>query len=157
VNGDLFIGIDPGGSGGLAALHETGVVEAVDAMPATEAEICDWFARLRERAYSLRYAVIERVWSSPQMGVRSAFTFGRSYGGLLMALAARQVPHSEVTPKKWQAEMGCLSGGDKNVTKRRAQQLFPSLGRGITHATADALLIAEYARREFLSTQGVRP
>jgi hypothetical protein len=39
-----------------------------------------------------------------------------------------------------------LSKGDKNVTKRKAQELFPSLK--ITHATADALLIAEYLRRK---------
>jgi hypothetical protein len=38
-----------------------------------------------------------------------------------------------------------MSKGDKNVTKRRAQQLFPQLK--VTHAIADALLIAEYGRR----------
>jgi hypothetical protein len=36
--------------------------------------------------------------------------------------------------------------GDKNVSKRRAQELFPQLK--VTHATADALLIAEYGRRQ---------
>jgi hypothetical protein len=41
--------------------------------------------------------------------------------------------------------MQCLTGGDKNISKRRAQELFPSLK--ITHAVADALLIAEYGRR----------
>jgi len=38
-----------------------------------------------------------------------------------------------------------MTGGDKNVSKRRAQELFPEIK--ITHAIADALLIAEYARR----------
>ena len=37
------------------------------------------------------------------------------------------------------------SKGDKNVTKRRAQELFP--GARVTHAVADALLLAEYCRR----------
>jgi len=41
--------------------------------------------------------------------------------------------------------MGCLTKGDKNVSKRRAQELFPALK--VTHAIADALLIAEFARR----------
>jgi hypothetical protein len=41
--------------------------------------------------------------------------------------------------------MRCLTKGDKNVSKARAQELFPALK--ITHATADALLIAEYGRR----------
>ncbi len=47
---------------------------------------------------------------------------------------------------RWQKEMGCLTKGDKNVTKRRAQELFPTLK--ITHAIADALLIAEYGRTQ---------
>ncbi len=38
-----------------------------------------------------------------------------------------------------------LTKGDKNVSKRRAQELFPALK--VTHAIADALLIAEFARR----------
>jgi hypothetical protein len=38
-----------------------------------------------------------------------------------------------------------MSAGNKNVTKTRAAQLFP--GVKMTHAIADALLIAEYGRR----------
>jgi hypothetical protein len=83
--------------------------------------------------------------ASPQMGVTSAFTFGKGYGGLLMLLTALDIPFDQITPRKWQTAMGCLSGGDKNVTKRRAQQLFPKLT--ITHAIADALLLAEFCRR----------
>jgi len=41
--------------------------------------------------------------------------------------------------------MGCMTKGDKNVSKRKAQELFPSMK--VTHASADALLIAEYGRR----------
>lgn len=41
--------------------------------------------------------------------------------------------------------MGCLTNGDKNITKQRAQQLFPSAK--VTHKIADALLLAEYCRR----------
>jgi hypothetical protein len=41
--------------------------------------------------------------------------------------------------------MGCLTKGDKNVSKSRAQELFPSIK--VTHAIADALLIAEHNRR----------
>jgi hypothetical protein len=60
-------------------------------------------------------------------------------------LVAAGLPFELVSPAMWQRAMGCLSGGDKNVTKRKAQELFPDLY--ITHATADALLIAEYGRR----------
>ena len=85
------------------------------------------------------------VHSSPQMGVRSAFTFGQSFGMAEMLLTCLGIPFERGRPQVWQRSLGCLTGGDKNVTKRRAQQLFP--GVRITHANADALLIAEYGRR----------
>ena len=79
------------------------------------------------------------------MGATSAFAFGRGVGNLEMALTAAGIPFDRVTPQKWQKAMGCLTKGDKNVSKRRAQELFP--GMKVTHATADALLICEYGRR----------
>ena len=62
-----------------------------------------------------------------------------------MALCAATIPYEEVTPQKWQKALGCRTGGDKNVSKARAQALFPL--QNITHAIADALLLAEYCRR----------
>ena len=79
------------------------------------------------------------------MGVVSAFTFGRGLGQLEGIITALGLPLERIAPQVWQKALGCLSKGDKNVTKRKAQELFPSLK--ITHATADALLIAEYGRR----------
>src|SRR5678816_2283590 len=136
----IFIGIDPDLSGGIAALDASGAVVSVVAMPATEVDVL----------VALKFsdgarAVLERVSASPQMGTVSAFTFGRGFGGLRMALAAQMIPFDEVTPGKWQQVMGCRTGGDKNISKRRAQALFPSVK--VTHKIADALLIAEYCRR----------
>ena len=62
-----------------------------------------------------------------------------------MALTAAGIPFERVRPQQWQKSLGCLTKGDKNVTKRKAQELFPMMK--VTHATADALLIAEYGRR----------
>lgn len=135
----ICIGIDPGKSGGLAFLYDAG--PAVYPMPATEIDLWRLLGGLSEPAR----AMLERVSSSPQMGVVSAFTFGAGYGRLRMALAAAGIPFDEVSPARWQAAMGCRSGGDKNVTKRRAQELFPA--ERVTHAVADALLLAEYCRR----------
>jgi hypothetical protein len=91
-------------------------------------------------------AYIEQVHSSPQMGVKSAFTFGNGFGHLEMALTAAGIPFTRIRPQVWQKELGCLTKGDKNVTKRKAQELFPSLK--VTHATADALLIAKYGTKQ---------
>jgi Holliday junction resolvasome RuvABC endonuclease subunit len=81
----------------------------------------------------------------PRQGVSSTFKFGTSYGFLRGVLVALEVPFEAVTPAKWQRSMSCLTKGDKNVTKARAQELFPEVK--VTHAIADALLIAEYGRR----------
>jgi crossover junction endodeoxyribonuclease RuvC len=85
----------------------------------------------------------------PKQGVSSTFKFGVNYGFLRGMLTAHKIPFEEVTPQKWQKAMGCLSKGNKNVTKAKAQQLFPNLK--ITHKVADALLIAEYCRRTHVS------
>ena len=80
-----------------------------------------------------------------EMGVKSAFTFGNGFGHIEMALTAAAIPFERVRPQVWQKALGCLTKGDKNITKQKAQEMFPIVK--ITHAIADALLIAEYNRR----------
>lgn len=139
------IGIDPGKLGGMAYINEAqNEIETIAFEKATERDILD--AVIRWTYMYQPYAIIEKVASSPQMGVCSAFTFGKSYG-FLRGLLTGRTPFEEVSPQKWQKAMGCLTKGDKNVSKAKAQQLFPQLK--ITHATADALLLAEYARRTY--------
>lgn len=140
----LFVGIDPGAGGGIAALDPDGQVALVTAMPATDADILGVLRDLQGRRQCR--ATVELVRASPQMGVVSAFSFGGCYRALKMALLATDIPFDEVVPFKWQTLLKCASKGDKNVTKRRAQELFP--GVKITHAVADALLLAEYGRRQ---------
>lgn len=143
-NDMIILGIDPGASGAIGMLrYENGTLEGIGAMKldVTERDISDYFA-YQDRPL---FAFIERVHSMPKQGVASSFKFGVSYGFLRGCLIAHEIPFEEVTPQKWQKFMGCLSRGDKNVTKAKAQQLFPEIK--ITHAVADALLIAEYGRR----------
>lgn len=141
----IYIGIDPGISGGIAKLNQDGSVFAIEKMPPTDVDVFDTIRCPKEGGSGHARACLERVSASPQMGVTSAFTFGKGYGGLRMALAGAGISFDEVTPQKWQKAMQCLTAGDKNVSKRRAQQLFPQVK--VTHAIADALLIAEYCRR----------
>lgn len=156
-----YIGIDPGLSGGIATID--GSYAQAWPMPRTERDLLDLlqkltlvnaenFTGLNPRAEC--FAMIERVGATPQMGVVSAFTFGKGYGALLMALTAAGIPFDQVAPVKWQNIMEVrtpkerraeLGHKDKNINKRRAQQLFPQLD--VTHAIADALLLASYARR----------
>lgn len=142
----IYLGIDPGKSGAIAAVWDDGEAFASFAPgDGTEADLWDWLA-----GFDLENAraVIEKVSSSPQMGTVSAFTFGRSYGFLRGVLAASKVPYVEVSPQRWQKAMECMTKGDKNKSKAKAQQLWPKLK--ITHRNADALLLAEYGRRTWL-------
>lgn len=150
-----YIGVDPGVSGGWAVLDESGRVVLTmgmgdgPAVIAQQPETCRQRVSLAVGTGCEMRAVVERVHSSPQMGVVSAFTFGKNVGAILGALAAHRIPVDEVSPKAWQKVLGVVYPKgvprDKNITKHRAQQVFPSIT--VTHAIADALLLAEYARR----------
>lgn len=65
---------------------------------------------------------IEDVWSSPQMGVTSAFNFGRSLGIVEGAGADRSMV-TKIRPTEWKAKT--QTPKDKNEARRRAMQLFP--------------------------------
>ena len=136
------IGIDPGVNGGIAWI--TNGKPCVEKMPDT---LQDLWELLRDIASEGGcHAYLEQVSSSPQMGVVSAFTFGRGYGNLEMALTAAGIPFTRIRPQVWQKELGCLTKGDKNITKRKAQELFPSMK--VNHYIADALLIAKYGTKQ---------
>lgn len=140
----MYLGLDPGKSGAIARIF--------DHLPPTPGDVVKLDGTEHDVAEFLRgcegvecTAILERVNAMPKQGVSSTFKFGTSYGFLRGLLVGMKIPFSEVSPVVWQKAMGCRSGGDKNVTKSRAQQLFPSLK--ITHANADALLLADFARR----------
>lgn len=139
----LFIGVDPGKSGAIAFIsrsEEPWAVKNTETLTDLRDAIDD-----AKRDGGEAFAVIETVASSPQMGVKSAFSFGQSFGQLESLLVCSGISFDRVRPQKWQQAIGCLTGGDKNVSKRKAQELFPNIK--MTHAIADALLLAEYAKR----------
>lgn len=138
----IALGIDPGKTGGLAVVDGLQAIEWAP-MPATERETWDL---VREYASLASFALIEAVTSRPGQGVVSMFTFGRGYGGLRMALVAAGVPWDAVTPQRWQGALSCRTKGRKEVTRAKAQQLFPEIQlRAKDDGIADALLIAHYA------------
>lgn len=139
-----IIGIDPGSNGSIAWIGD--FKPCVEKMPDTLQDLWELIRDIQYQGFAMKVkAYIEQVHSSPQMGVKSAFTFGNGFGHLEMALTAAGIPFERVRPQVWQKAMGCLTKGDKNVSKARAQELFPSIK--CTHAISDGLLIAEYGRR----------
>lgn len=140
---NIYIGADPGLSGGIAFVPEDGSAAWAEKMPDTDSGLLEL---LKDQAFEATcFGLIEKVHSMPKQGVTSAFTFGEGYGKLQMAFIAAGIPFDRCTPQKWQREMQCLTKGNKNVSKRRASELFPHIK--CTHAISDALLIAEYLKR----------
>ena len=137
-----FIGIDPGINGGISWIVDGDMMTSK--MPDSEKGVIDLLFEIRECCDSC-VARLEQVHSMPGQGVSSSFKFGMGFGGLKMALAAWEIPYELVPPQKWQKHLGCLTGGNKNITKAFAQALFPTIR--VTHAIADSMLIAEYCRR----------
>jgi len=144
----IILGIDPGESGGLAAM-EGHHVEVHAFKGATEKEILN-LCRIRSNHPARAY--MEAVHSFPGQGVASSFKFGQHYGGLRMAVIASGIPLELVSPMKWKKAMGLVRRPNetmtayKNRSKAMAEQLFPSVK--VTHAVAEALLLSEYGRRQ---------
>jgi crossover junction endodeoxyribonuclease RuvC len=149
----LILGIDPGWSGGAALLRSGGdpidvqsfanlteadIIERVQSM-AGRGEIRNDGGKITMDPYTTCY--LESVHAMPKQGVTSSFRFGMIYG-LLRGLVIGSCRVIDVTPQKWQKSLGCLTHGDKNISKAKAQSLFP--GIKVTHHVADALLIAYY-------------
>jgi len=154
---NLFMGVDPGGSGCFAILDREG--KFVDQIRMDET-LLDIGKKLRSYRRDIAFAVIEQVnggkfGSGPicpvchkprfQQGIQSAFKFGDSFGLQRGMVIVCNIRHEYVRPADWQKVMGCRTKGDKNVSKAAAQRLFPETK--IIHINADSLLIAEYARR----------
>jgi hypothetical protein len=143
----MWLGIDPGASGGIAVLTLEHVLTTWK-MPETEHDISNVFASIRGL---ISFAMIESVHSLPKQGVKSTFAFGRNYGFLRGMLVGHKIPFEDVPPGKWQAALRVKSIKDeaktdhKNRLKGLAQQLFPH--HHMTHAIADASLIVEYVYR----------
>jgi hypothetical protein len=170
----VYLGIDPGASGGLAVLD--GKSARAVKMPPNEADVWVWVLEHRpDRGFG--FAVIEQVSGfMKRAGFKKGehvlesgatfqpgshmFKFGQNYGMLRGFLVAAGFVEGEtfraVPPAVWQKALGMPSRREsasqqahKAALKERAQVLFPGLR--VTLNTADALLLAHYCR---LKTEG---
>lgn len=146
----LYLGLDPGANGGIAVVDLHGGLVALLPLHETVDELVGYLTQVGAAHRGELRAFLEHVWTTGY-GHGGDFKLGRSFGRLEAALSAAAIPHQLVLPKKWQQEFsiaypqGASSSAKKTLTKATAQRLFP--GVPITHATADALLLAEYCRR----------
>jgi crossover junction endodeoxyribonuclease RuvC len=168
-----FLGIDPGSSGALALLEDGQCPKFWDT-PTVQVKSGKTFKRqLDPHAASLMLMAIsqecldpllitiEKVAPMPnfrskddegkpqQMGVTSAFSFGRDFGMWIGICAALQLPFQLVHPAAWKARVMAGMGKEKDASRVKAMQLFPLAAKDLNlkkhHNRADALLLAYYA------------
>jgi hypothetical protein len=161
----VIVGIDPGNSGALAFLDVEACSLRIIDMPTFEFETTkkrvsiDPYGIVAEmQQYDLHHVYMEEVYSSPQMGVVSAFNFGEGKGKILGIVAAMGVPVTSVKPARWKKDMKVPA--DKRAAVQRASQLFPGAAPafkgprgGVFDGRAEAALLALYGALEL----GVAP
>lgn len=156
----VFLGVDPGKSGGLAVILHDGAVNTYK-MPDDEPGVWKLVGLVTDGRLDHLRAMIEKVQGfigHAQPGA-AMFKFGMGYGGLRMAMIGHGVSFSETAPVVWQRRLGIPARTPKESKgeyKKRlclfARQLFPKYTNRITLATCDALLLAEYAKRLYHGT-----
>jgi crossover junction endodeoxyribonuclease RuvC len=146
----VFVGIDPGKSGGIACIDtENGTCYAAPYSDTALIEMC----RLAFGKGQNVMCCLEKVGARPGQGVVSMFSFGQSVGYIKGVLEAFGIPYQEITPQKWKGEFGLNS--DKAASAEVCRKLFPEVSLLATpkckkphDGMAEALLMAEYARRK---------
>ena len=148
----LYIGVDPGDSGAVAAIGEDGrlvwVVDMVDAKP--------------ELFFPEHLAAVEAQHAFPNIPAQTNFKMGVNLGYWRGVFEAIGVPFEEVAASKWQRAICGALPKDRPKKKRAiaewAGRRWPTAElrgpRGaVLDGRSDALCLAEYARRQFVAYQ----
>ena len=162
---EVTIGIEPGLTGGVAALHADGTTLLyVGDMPtfpvgrtakghARRGVCSNLLAHVLMNQMTFDpedcVAYVEQVGARPEQGASSVFNFGVGYGIVQGVLGARFIPYQFITPRKWRAAVSLT--GDKGAARGMASRLFPSWADHFTRVKddgrAEAALIAVAAQR----------
>jgi hypothetical protein len=146
----VFIGCDPGQSGGFVIIDQDQNVLSVFKTPDNRVDFIEKMMAIKKMEGQI-FLIKEKVHSQPVNGGKANFTFGYNIGVLETCLTVAKIPFQDVTPQTWM-KMYMLtkekteSGTQwKNRLIARAQELFPD--QKVTLWNADAFLIAEFCRR----------
>jgi crossover junction endodeoxyribonuclease RuvC len=169
----IFIGIDPGVTGAIAAMGALSGIELHD-LPTMQrgktgnkqqinggelARILLGYKAMECHVY------LELVRAMPpaaraaggsggaRMGSTSAFNFGHTAGKIEGVIEALGLPYTLIPPERWKTAAG-LKGAEKDASRTRALQLFPNVGHMLQRkkdvGRAEALLIARFGSGEVM-------
>lgn len=143
------LGVDPGATGAVSIVSPSGCKVYDFELLGKIIDVAH-FRNLILPYKSDAWVFIERAQSFPGQGISSAFNYGVTYGLLLGTVIGMGFPFTEVSPAKWKKAMGI--NDDKDKSRSEACRIWPhmheELKRKKDHNRAEALLLAEYGRRE---------
>jgi hypothetical protein len=146
-----IVAFDPGKAGGASVLHANGSIELHSFK--TESGYLEILEPLLSSSYEV---VIEDVPSfvSSATSNASSFKLGYNFGFIVGMSRAKGFPTHLIRPQAWQKGLSGLKPKmgyteRKRMLKDNAIRLHPDLK--ITNATADAVLLMDYWKRERVS------
>lgn len=147
----VWIGIDPGKSGGIAYINHLGQATVTVYSDDSLITLC---RAMNASPIPQSICCLEQVHAFPGQSAQSQFNFGESFGYIRGVLETLKVPYQMISPQKWKKEFGLNS--DKQLSIEVCKRLFPDVCLLATprctkahDGMAEALLMAEYARRNF--------
>lgn len=156
-----YIGIDPGLSGAVAAIWPDGVVQVWDTPVVTvrksrrdylTADMATILRNVQGNSESVM-AMVERGIPMPRQSSSTTYTTGRGGGLWEGILAGLGIGYELVAPRDWKKKIGLPVGADKGASRLLAQRLFPQSAKLFSRVRddgrAEALLMAEYLRRQY--------
>jgi hypothetical protein len=151
-----YVGVDPGKTGAVAVLRSDEItfydypVPDLRMIIKPDEEIFIAIERAQAWPGDIKKAcpACGRV---PSQGSVATFNYGKEYGIYLGTFVALGLPYAEIQPIQWKREFSLLKT-DKKTSVDMAVKLFPGVADQLKlvkhHGRAEALLIAEYARRK---------
>jgi len=146
-NSRIYIGIDPGKSGGLCVIEDK-FIKAYPCPDNTQDMALLFAMAISVNETKTVIPYIEKVWARPHDAKGSIWKFAENYGMWFGIAGAYELDLITVSPQRWMKyfEVPKL---DKPRRKRflrdKARSMYPELKK-VTLKNADAILIATYGR-----------
>lgn len=147
----IVMGIDPGLSGGLALVSDSGVL--AERMPTVHLhgkgsiDLADLGRYIN--LWEPELVIIEEQQSMPKQGVSSSFRTGMNYGILLGFTTGKGIPLETVSARVWKKALKVPA--DKDAARAIATRLFPDASHAWSlkceDGVAEAALLAHYGRQ----------
>lgn len=155
----IFVGIDPGISGGIAAIDSEGAIVLLTRMPTMPSNIAKRkmvdpaamsnMMRTIVHCGVRPHVALEQVGSMPRQGVVGTFSFGQAYGTVIGVLGALGMPFQFVTPQKWKGHHSLTA--DKTQSIGLVMRRWPEREwKKSDDGPAEALLIADWLRVQYV-------